>query len=134
MQFLRVLEAHDLDYVVRARRFPSLADGGPTVRVEQNYWMGGSRPPYDTITLTRLCVPHAEKPEEKQPYFVTYHPNVDASAQAVADSYRRRWGIETSYRFIGEFFPRSRSTYSHVRLFHYLFAVTLYNLWMLVNG
>lgn len=134
VRFLQVLESHDVDYVVRARRFPSLADGDPSVQVEHDYRMGGSRPPYDKVTLTRFCVPHAEKPEEKQSYFVTNHSVDEASAQALADSYRRRWGIETSYRVIGEFLPRSRSTYFVVRLFYFLFAVTLYNLWVLVNS
>lgn len=134
VRFLQVLEAHDVDYVVRARRFPSLDDGDPTIRVEHGYGMGGSRPPYDKVTLTRFCVPHAEKPKEKQSYFVTNLPVEKSSALALADSYRRRWGIETSYRVIGEFLPRSRSTYFEVRLFYFLFAVTLYNLWVLVNG
>jgi hypothetical protein len=134
VRFLQVLEAHDVDYVVRARRFPSLDDGDPTIRVEEGYRMGGSRPPYDVVTLTRFCVPHAENPDEKQSYFVTNRRVDEASAQAVADSYRRRWGIETSYRVIGEFLPRSRSTYFQVRLFYFLFAVSLYNLWVVVNG
>lgn len=134
VRFLQVLEAHDVDYVVRARRFPSWADGDPTVNVEQGYQMGGSRPPYDVVTLRRFCVPHAEQPDEKQSYFVTNLAVNEASAQAVADSYRGRWGIETSYRVIGEFLPRSRSTYFVVRLFYFLFAVTLYNLWVVLNG
>lgn len=134
VRILQVLEAHEVDYVVRARRFPSLLDGDPAVRVEHDYQMGGSRPPYDTVTLTRLCVPHAEQPDEKQSYFVTNLPTDEASAPRLAESYRRRWGIETSYRVIGEFLPRSRSTYFVVRLFYFLFAVTLYNLWVLVNA
>lgn len=134
VRLLQVLEAHDVDFVVRARRFPSLADGDPSVQVEHGYRMGGSRPPYDVVTLTRCCVPHAEKPDEKQSYFVTNRPVDEASAPGLADAYRRRWGIETSYRVIGEFLPRSRSTVYSVRLFYFLFGVTLYNLWVVLNG
>ena len=47
--------------------------------------------------------------------------------------YRRRWGIETSYRQIGDFLPRTSSPTFSVRLFYFLFAVALYNLWVLVN-
>jgi IS4 transposase len=47
--------------------------------------------------------------------------------------YRRRWGIETSYRQIGAFVPRTSSPTFSVRLFYFLFAVALYNLWVLAN-
>lgn len=70
---------------------------------------------------------------ECQMYFVTNLPVGEATAEARAESYRRRWGIETSYRVIGDFLPKSRSTAYSVRLFYFLFAVTLYNLWVLVN-
>jgi IS4 transposase len=55
------------------------------------------------------------------------------SAEALAGSYRRRWGIETSYRVIGDVLPQSRSKHDSVRLFHCLSAVLLYNLWVLCN-
>lgn len=134
VRFLQVLERHDLEYVVRARRFPSLAEGDPSVQVEHEYEMGGSRPPYDVVTLTRFCVPHAQNPDEKQSYFVTNLPVDEDWAPQLATAYRRRWGIETSYRVIKDFLPRSRSTYFVVRVFYYLFAVVLYNLWVVVNA
>lgn len=134
VRILQVLERHDLDYIVRARDFPSMADGEPTVRVEHDYDMGGSRPPYDVVTLTRFCVPHAQNPEKKQSYFVT-NLNVDEDwAPQLAGAYRRRWGIETSYRVINDFLPRSRSTCFIVRVFYFLFAVLLYNAWVVVNA
>jgi hypothetical protein len=135
-RILQVLEAHDLDYVVRARRFPSLApdDGEPAVQVEHDYPVGGSRPPYDTVTVSRFCVPHAQRPAEKQSYFVTNLAVDEDWAPQLANAYRRRWGIETSYRVIKDFLPRCRSTYFVVRLFYFLFAVMLYNLWVVVNA
>lgn len=42
---LQALEAFDLEYLVRARQFPSLAAGSVETSVEQEYEMGGSRPP-----------------------------------------------------------------------------------------
>ena len=130
---LRTLEAHDIDYIVRARQFPSMVRESPTVQVEDDYVMGGSRPPYDTVTLSRFCVPHREHPDEQQTYFVTNRPVREKTAPALANAYRRRWGIETSYRVIGDFLAKSRSTAYSVRLFYFLFAVTLYNLWVLCN-
>jgi len=57
---------------------------------------------------------------------------IERSAEPLAEAYRRRWGIETSYRKIGEFLPRTSSPTFAVRLFEFLFAVTMYSLWVLV--
>ncbi|MFT4965199.1 MAG: IS4 transposase [Halobacteriales archaeon] len=95
--------------------------------------MGGSRPPYDTVTLTRFAVPHAHHPEDKQTYFVTNMPVSETTAAALAESYRRRWGIETSYRVIGDFLAKTTSKSFAVRLYYFLFAVALYDIWVLTN-
>ena len=57
-----------------------------------------------------------------------------STAKAYAAAFRRRWGIETSYRQIGDFLPRTSSPTFSVRLFYFLFAVALYNLWVLANA
>jgi IS4 transposase len=51
----------------------------------------------------------------------------------LAEAYRRRWGLETSYRTVGEILSKTTSPTFSVRLFYFLFAVALYNLWVLVN-
>lgn len=129
---LQMLEEYNLDYVVRAKRFPSFTTDSPTVQVEHNHRMERSRPPYDWVKVTRFTVPN-EQVAEGQTYFVTNMAVDEASATALADSYRRRWGIETSYRVIGEFLPKTRSKAYSVRLYYFLFAVILYNLWVLCN-
>ena len=130
---LQTLEAFDLEYVVRARRFPSLASGPVETTVETGYEMSRSRPPYTTVTLTRFAVPHAHHPEDKQTYFVTNMPVTEASAEGLAESYRRRWGIETSYRVIGDFLAKTTSKSFAIRLYYFLFAVALYDIWVLTN-
>ncbi|MGQ3723385.1 hypothetical protein [Natrialba aegyptia] len=47
--------------------------------------------------------------------------------------YRRRGGIKTAYSKIKEFAPWTTSTNFSVRLFHFGFAVLLYDLWLLVD-
>ena len=47
--------------------------------------------------------------------------------------YSRRGGIETAYSKIKEFAPWTTSTNFSVRLFHFGFAVLLYDLWLLVD-
>lgn len=131
---LQALEAFDLNYIVRARQFPNLASGPIETTVEEEYEMSRSRPPYASVTLTRFAVPHAENPETKQTYFVTNLQVNEQSAEGLAESYRRRWGIETSYRVIGDFLAKTTSKSYSVRLFYFSFAVALYDIWVLTNA
>ncbi|MBI2937636.1 MAG: hypothetical protein HYY22_05465 [Thaumarchaeota archaeon] len=47
--------------------------------------------------------------------------------------YRKRWGIETSFRKVKEVFPMTTSPLPAVRLAYFMVAMILYNLWQLVN-
>ncbi|MCL5877933.1 MAG: transposase [Candidatus Bathyarchaeota archaeon] len=47
--------------------------------------------------------------------------------------FRRRWGIETSYRLIGLFLAKTTSRLYRLRLLFFFLAVVLYNLWVLWN-
>jgi len=129
-----VLEQLGVDYIVRAR--PSkgmksrLSAGAETV--VDDYTMQRKRPPTASVDVTVFAVPHRSSDDEHV-WFVT-SLDVDAStAKAYAAAFRRRWGIETSYRQIGDFLPRTSSPTFSVRLFYFLFAVSLYNLWVLAN-
>ena len=94
--------------------------------------MQHKRKPTATVAVTVFAVPH-QSSEDEHVWFVT-HLNIEAgSARAYAAAFRRRWGIETSYRQIGDFLPRTSSPMFSVWLFYFLFAVTLYNLWILAN-
>jgi hypothetical protein len=47
--------------------------------------------------------------------------------------FRKRWGIETSYRLIGLFLAKTTSKSYGVRRLYFFLAVVLYNLWVLWN-
>jgi len=130
---LQALHDADVAYVMRAPRFQSLDGAEPQIQVEDDYRITQSNAPYEWVRATRFTVPNAQSPEEKQTYFVTNCAVSQDTAVDLAESYRRRWGIETSYRVIGDFLAKSRSTVYSVRLFYFLFAVLLYNLWVLCN-
>ena len=77
-------------------------------------------------TFTYLAVAMGKK-GKKMGYFVN-------SERTCVAHYKRRWGIETSYRKIREdFLPKTTSKNPIVRLFYFLLAETLYNLWLLSN-
>ena len=131
---VRELEQQDVDYIVRAR--PSSGMKGrlsaSAETVADEYTMQRNRKPTASVDVTVFAVPHRTD-EDEHVWFVT-SLDVDAStAKAYAAAFRRRWGIETSYRQIGDFLPRTSSPTFSVRLFYFLFAVSLYNLWVLAN-
>ena len=69
--------------------------------------------------------------EDEMSYYLA--TNMKHDADKLLDMYRNRWGIETSYRVIEQFMPQTTSKAYVIRLFYFLFAVWMYNLWILFN-
>jgi len=65
--------------------------------------------------------------------FITSLDVDEKSAKQNAESFRRRWGIETSYRVEDDFKPKTTSKKPAVRLYYFLFSVCTYNIWVIVN-
>jgi putative transposase len=58
----------------------------------------------------------------------------DLAAKKVCEQYRKRWGIETSYRVKKHtFLPKTTSKNYFVRMFYFFLSVLLYNLWILLD-
>ena len=65
--------------------------------------------------------------------FITNKTLRDRRVKSTISWYRRRWGIENSYKTIKEFLAQTTSKTYVVRLFYFAFAVLLYNCWLLVD-
>jgi len=65
--------------------------------------------------------------------FVTNKEINEINRVPLAERYRARWSIETSFRVKNGFRIRSRSGIHVVRIALYLTAIALYNLWILLN-
>ncbi|PSQ22528.1 hypothetical protein BRD04_04375 [Halobacteriales archaeon QS_9_67_17] len=95
--------------------------------------------PTNSRTETTLAaVPKADTPSET----VVFATNMDVddeigvdrrSTKRLINRYRRRWDIEIGYRSIKDFLAYTTSKEYSVRLFHFGFAVILYNMWLLVD-
>ncbi|MHC3439727.1 hypothetical protein ACYJ1Y_16955 [Natrialbaceae archaeon A-gly3] len=73
-------------------------------------------------------------PDEDRDHVQVFATNLDRRwAEKQMTRYRRRGGIETAYSKIKEFAPWTTSTNFSIRLFHFGFAVLLYDLWLLVD-
>jgi hypothetical protein len=87
-----------------------------------------------TVTLVVILYP-PKKPGKKWSEF-TYVTNIPVTlitAKEFAESYRKRWGIETGYRVKEEVRGKTCSQQYPVRLLFQLLSVLLYNLWHLCN-
>jgi len=60
--------------------------------------------------------------------------NLSGRPKRILKLYKKRWGIETSYRMIGQFCPKTTSNDYAVRVFYFVLAVLLYNVWVLLNA
>ncbi len=100
-------------------------------RFVTDYELVRKRSPTMRVPVTLVVVPHQSRDDDSLCLITNRARTVD-EAVPLANAYRRRWGIETSYRKIGEFLPRTTSPVFAVRLFYFLFAVALYNLWIVV--
>jgi len=66
--------------------------------------------------------------------FVTNRDHVAPDEIAhVTNSYSRRWDIESQYKSVKAYLPKTSSTDYRVRLFNFTFAALLYNLWRLTD-
>ena len=59
--------------------------------------------------------------------------NTSLKPRKLRKTFRKRWGIETSYRMIGMFLAKTTSKVYRLRVLYFFLAVVLYNLWVLWN-
>jgi len=59
--------------------------------------------------------------------------NTSLKPEEIREQFRKRWGIETSYRVIRKFHAKTTSKLYRLRILYFYLAVVLYNLWVLLN-
>lgn len=145
------LNQRDIFYVIpaprddRVERFIARmdedVDGNKHVTVKQSHTVYG--PVKHGVTnssaeTTLVGLP----PDEDYDHARAFATNLDVDdeiglnrrwAKKQIQRYSRRGGIETSYSKIKEFAPWTTSKEFSIRLFHFGFAVLLYDLWLLVD-
>ena len=128
------LDRLDVGYIVRARQSSEMKSrlSAGAEAVADEYTMQRKRKPTASVDVTVFAVPHRTS-EDDNIWFVISLDVDTSTAKAYAAAFRRRWGIKTSYRQIGDLLPRTSSPTFSEMLFYFLFAVSLYNLWVLAN-
>jgi len=103
-------EQFDVDYIIRARPSKGMKArlSASAETVVDEYLMQRKRDPTASVAVTVFAVPHRTT-EDEHVWFITNLELEPEAAKAYAAAFRRRWGIETSYRQIGDFLPRTSS-------------------------
>lgn len=65
--------------------------------------------------------------------FITNIPVNERTRTALGKEYRQRWNIETSFRVKNGFLAKTSSMNYSVRYVIYMFAIVMYNFWILAN-
>ena len=124
-------QSSELMLELQKRQVPFILPLRDTGKLERRRrWMRyAKRFSYRTEGVT---VDVVEAQDEKGQYFLA--TNIAASPNRILRLYKRRWGIETSYRKIREFLPKTTSRSWIVRIFNFIFACLIYNAWVVLNA
>lgn len=116
---------------LQKRRIPFILPLRDTVKLERRRrWMRYVK--RFTYTTEGVTVDVVEAQDEKGQYFLA--TNIAASPNRILRLFKLRWGIETSYRKVREFLPKTTSRSWAVRVFNFIFACLLYNVWVVLNA
>jgi hypothetical protein len=142
---ISALEEAGVSYIIPARsdarvqRFLNRMEKDVEVKREYGIYGPIQGEATNTRAETTLVGVPAKKSESDHVAFVT-NLNVNdeieidrKSTKRTINRYRRRWGIEISYRSIKDFLAWTTSKVYSVRLFHFVFAIILYNMWLLAD-
>lgn len=135
---IKVLEAQNTAFLMPAvmnKRMKQLAleyaCGNKLPAVVEGYVFGKEK------AKVNLLFVRAKNDPSKILAFATNIPpeEIQKAIDRLPEEYRKRWGIETSFRVIkNDFLPKTCSRRYPLRLFYFLFASLLYDLWLLCNA
>lgn len=93
---------------------------------------GHRRREEEQATFRLVAVNGRDKRSGKVGLFV-FATNTSLKARRIRRLFRKRWGIETSYRMINKFLARTTSKLHTLRMLYFYLAILLYNLWVMLN-
>ncbi len=135
---VRILKELGIDFVIQGRKTTRISrvlseNEGKDIIVVKDYEMVRKREgPVLKEKVNLFIVPHRYK-ENEHTYFVTNLHVDECNAEYLAELFRKRWGIETSYRVKAGVRLKTCTKKYNVRYFMFLFSAILYNLWVLFN-
>jgi len=137
---IRVLEMHHLKFLFPVPKNKlvkqMIKDAHKSKNFVANYEFKRRKKVDGSFTIFFLLDPDSKERSIWKRYrvFGTNLPVTDNKRENLAEVYRMRWGIETSYRVEKhDFLAKTTSKSYKFRLFLFLTAVILYNFWMITR-
>jgi len=130
---IKVFNSFHLKYLMPATKFSTVKDVleiTPAPRIITDFEMK------DVIFNLVIVEAELKNGTKEKRAFATneeYNENDVNMAERLSELYGKRWGIETSYRVIKSYLPKTTSKNYLIRLFYFMFAVLLYNMWILAD-
>jgi len=114
------------------------ADGDTPVSICREFAYGSSQRQETAhttlVAVKKHTVAEVEDKADDRVVFATKRLHADGGeAQRAINGYSDRWIIENGFKEAKKFLADTRSSNNRVRLFYVLFAVLLFNVWMLVD-
>jgi len=135
-EIVNILRKFGLDFVIQAAKTPwvkrVVEENKDRLPVVVEHTLKRNRPPYMKESI-KLFIVRSDRSEDGVACFATNLDVDEKSAERYAELFKRRWGIETSYRVENNFRPKTTSKSPVVRLFYFMFSVCIYNLWVIAN-
>lgn len=134
---IKVLEDLDVNYFVRAQMGKTIKNmyRGNDDEVHVNTYTvkrkGGK--PYVQVD-TMVVIGESQAEQDQLVAFVTNLQVGEQEGTEFITRYMDRWGIETSYRMVGQFLPKTTTRKHQIRIGLFVLAVVLYNLWVYENA
>lgn len=127
---IRFLEAYGLKYIIHMPK---------TSKIKKMRLWKGRRFVYRIDNHKRLKHEHISfnvvvSYDKRKKYKYLFATNMPYKDSTILHMFNKRWGIETSYRMSNQFLIKTTSRNYTVRLFYYLLACVVYNIWVLYNN
>lgn len=127
-EVINYLNSTSMKYIIRiAAPIDGIRHGDDFI-----YRTRGHRRREEEQAMFRLVAVNGRDRSGKVRLFV-FATNTDLKPKRIRRLFRKRWGIETSYRMINKFLARTTSRLHALRILYFYLAVLLYNLWVLLN-
>ena len=129
LEVIRVMKSLGLNFVVRA----PVRTKGTIARVRKTRLPAVLHHTMKTRTGKIEVKLVVVKGKRRRQCFATNLGVTHEDAERLAEAFGKRWGIETSYRVLKDFRPKTASPERVVRFFLFMFSVCLHDCWVLAN-
>ncbi len=138
LEYIRILRRLGLNFIIQAQKSIGIRkviveNKDKKVIIVKDYEIVRKRKPVGREKVNLFIVPHRVNEDDVSCFVTSLDVDCESKALEYAELFRKRWGIETSFRVEGDFRPRTTSRNISVRVFYFLFSVAMYNLWILLN-